>query len=166
MKVFFDTEFTHFNRPRLISAGFAAERGGTYYFELAEGQRTWRREECSDFVKETVLPLLGPENKRLSLEEAAHRLEGFLVLLREPIELVCDSDFDHRLLHSLWQRTQITRPAQISGFGMHIPMPEGLRAAEEIFRDLPQHHAGNDARALRAGWLTEQKLVASTKPKP
>lgn len=53
--VFLETEFTSFVRPDLISIGLVAEYGREFYAERTD----YRRDECSDFVCETVLPLLG-----------------------------------------------------------------------------------------------------------
>ena len=55
MLVFLDTEFTSFVRPDLISIGLVAEEGREFYAERTD----YRKDDCSDFVRETVLPLLG-----------------------------------------------------------------------------------------------------------
>lgn len=55
MLVFLDTEFTDFVRPDLISLALVSEDGPKFYAERAD----YRREYCSDFVRETVLPVLG-----------------------------------------------------------------------------------------------------------
>ena len=55
MLVFLDTEFTDFVRPDLISLALVSEDGREFYAERTD----YRKDECSDFVRETVLPLLG-----------------------------------------------------------------------------------------------------------
>jgi len=55
MLVFLDTEFTDFVRPDLISLALVSEDGREFYAERTDYYTT----RCSDFVKETVLPLLG-----------------------------------------------------------------------------------------------------------
>jgi hypothetical protein len=55
MLVFLDTEFTDFVRPELISIALVAEDGREFYAERTD----YRHDDCSDFVRETVLPLLG-----------------------------------------------------------------------------------------------------------
>ncbi|APW48615.1 hypothetical protein [Rhodoferax antarcticus] len=55
MLIFLDTEFTQFNSPDLISMALVAEDGREFYAERDD----YHRDDCSDFVRETVLPLLG-----------------------------------------------------------------------------------------------------------
>ena len=52
---FLDTEFTDFVRPDLISIALVSEDGREFYAERTD----YREDDCSDFVRETVLPLLG-----------------------------------------------------------------------------------------------------------
>ena len=54
MLIFLDTEFTDFAHGKLISIGFAAENGQQLYLESEE----FSVSECSEFVREMVLPLL------------------------------------------------------------------------------------------------------------
>jgi hypothetical protein len=55
MLIFLDTEFTSFDHPELISMGLVGEDGREFYAERTD----YQRDACSDFVLETVLPLLG-----------------------------------------------------------------------------------------------------------
>ena len=55
MLIFLDTEFTKFSYPDLISLALVAEDGREFYAERTD----YRQNECSAFVQETVLPLLG-----------------------------------------------------------------------------------------------------------
>ncbi|MGF6935738.1 hypothetical protein OKW41_004900 [Paraburkholderia sp. UCT70] len=58
MLLFLDTEYTGFGQrtPRLISPGIVAEDASReFYIEFSD---TWQIEDCSDFVKREVLPLL------------------------------------------------------------------------------------------------------------
>lgn len=55
MLVCLDTEFTDFVRPDLISIALVAEDGREFYAECTD----YNHDACNDFVKETVLPLLG-----------------------------------------------------------------------------------------------------------
>src|SRR3989338_7125553 len=71
MNVFFDTEFTTLNQngyPFLISIGCVAQ-DGRYFSGGFEG--VWNEGLCSDFVIQTVLPLLqGGEHRRKEVELA------------------------------------------------------------------------------------------------
>ena len=57
MLIFLDTEFTDFPESEcdLISIGLVDENGREFYAESTQ----FRREACSDFVVDVVLPLLG-----------------------------------------------------------------------------------------------------------
>jgi hypothetical protein len=55
MLVFLDTEFSDFTRPDLISLALVAEDGREFYAERTDYTAT----RCTEFVRETVLPLLG-----------------------------------------------------------------------------------------------------------
>ena len=54
MLIFLDTEFTDFARPDLISLALVSEDGREFYAERTD----YDPERCSEFVRETVLPLL------------------------------------------------------------------------------------------------------------
>lgn len=51
LKVFIDTEFTSFFQTRLISLGIVAASGEEFYVEIP-----FLDNECSDFVREVVVP--------------------------------------------------------------------------------------------------------------
>jgi hypothetical protein len=55
MLVFLDTAFTDFVRPNLISLALVSEDGREFYAERTD----CHRDACGDFVRETVVPLLG-----------------------------------------------------------------------------------------------------------
>jgi hypothetical protein len=63
MLIFLDTEFTDFPEREcdLISIGLVDEAGREFYAESTE----YRQEACSDFVRQTVLPLLGEPKNRI-----------------------------------------------------------------------------------------------------
>ena len=55
-KIFIDAELTDFVDPKVISIGLVAESGEEFYAELPFSMR-----DCSEFVRETVVPMLGKE---------------------------------------------------------------------------------------------------------
>ena len=67
MLVFLDTEFTCFERPTMMSLALVAEENHEFYAECTD----YPREECSHFVVNVVIPLLGridgAGNDRLTL---------------------------------------------------------------------------------------------------
>lgn len=66
MHLFFDCEFTDFNRPRPISLGLVSESGEKFYREIAD---RWKLGQCSLFVVAWVLPLLSSGYTRRKLEQ-------------------------------------------------------------------------------------------------
>lgn len=106
--VFLDTEFTDIHAEAdLISIGMVSQ-DAKLYIELTD----WDRAKASDFVLETVIPLLGghaPE--RLTRDQAAIRITRWLSELRggdlsRSIVLLADSSWDWRLLAELWSRAE------------------------------------------------------------
>ena len=56
MRLFLDCEFTKLSaQAKLISLALVAEDGREFYVEVIDA---WREEDCSEFVKEIVLPQL------------------------------------------------------------------------------------------------------------
>lgn len=78
MKIYFDTEFTSLDSIidyKLISAGFVAENGQEFYFEMMEH---YDFDECSYFVQESVLLHLDNEKHGMTESEARIRLKQWL----------------------------------------------------------------------------------------
>lgn len=164
MRIYFDTEFTTLDalaENELISAGFVAENGREWYVELTD----FRYSECSPFVREAVLPLLGePGVVHLTAEEFGPRLSAWLSAFGEPIDLVTDYPGDWYLLNDY---------ARFSHKSMNYPVRaqiwqrSGEPAVEEILSEAEvafwlqypgkQHHALYDARRLKV--LAEQQAV-------
>ena len=78
LKYFFDTEFSERagERPTidLISIGIVCEDGREYYAESSE----FLDRLCNPWVKENVLPLLGPEEERKSKETIRDEVLAFI----------------------------------------------------------------------------------------
>jgi hypothetical protein len=149
MRVFLDTEFTAFSTPLLISAGFVAEDGREFYCELADG---WTRSDCTQFVLDTVLPLMGA-TPAMTRDEAGARLVGWLASLGGPIAVVSDTRTDW------WLVTDLIRPhahdhVAIAGELLSWPDIAMVRRQRDLLEELlendpSRHHALVDARALR-----------------
>jgi len=76
MRLFLDCEFTQLsNQAHLISLALVAENGLEFYVEVVDA---WRQEDCSDFVKQIVLPQLWGDNYSLPIIEARKALLDFL----------------------------------------------------------------------------------------
>lgn len=148
--IFLDTEFTSFTEPRLISLGLAATTGEEFYAEVP-----YEASDCSDFVKETVVPLLDKSHLR-SHDDLPRLLLDWLgsVKVNEIITICHDSTFDRTLFLRI--------------FGGYLPAfirlrPIGSRHFNEFLRDgfhednqLPKHHALHDAMAMRHAFREPQ----------
>lgn len=81
MRLFLDCEFSQLSAAaKLISLALVAEDGREFYVELLEA---WQEEDCSDFVKEIVLPQLWGASYALPIVEA--RMSSFLHTMQPPI---------------------------------------------------------------------------------
>lgn len=142
-KVFVDTEFTDFLDPQLISIGLVAETGEEFYAELPYNIR-----ECSEFVKEAVLPLLGyAPDAEVSKEDLYERITQWLCIVRptgSDIHICYDYQTDWDLFYDVlggrvpeWCKRRLVADR----------INELLRYDYHKKNNLPEHHALNDARA-------------------
>lgn len=129
--VFFDTEFSDLINPELISLGaISADGKRSFYAEVDP-----LPEECSDFVRQRVLPqLTGPS---CSEDELAKRFAAWLEEFGTHVELCADSDYDFGLLESLYTKR---KPLPISR--LRFQRLAGMGYAGP-------HHARKDAELLR-----------------
>lgn len=155
MFVFLDTEFTDFAKHGLISLALVAEDGCEFYAECTD----YRREDCSDFVHQEVLPLLGRvPGAACTKLELTERLRTWSECLPEPFTLVFDFEGDWLLLAEAWLgKSHRQAPPNVgdklflaSHTITHPVFEKALRAAYS--QDWPPHHAQADARALMAGF--------------
>lgn len=141
--VFLDTEFTDFRNPKLISIGLAATTGEEFYAEVP-----YDRKECSDFVREIVIPQLGQVPQR-PYEELHLDLRSWFSVVKQTsrITICYDSDYDRRLFFKIFDDYP---PSYIDFRNIgerHIN--ELLRYGFHKENKLPEHHALNDALANR-----------------
>lgn len=141
MMVFLDCEFTRLSAAaKLISLALVAEDGREFYVELLD---TWQEEDCSDFVKEIVLPQLWGGSYALPIFEARISLLRFLTSFKKEVEIVTDApQYDWELFCDLvyydgrWPRIVRNFPTDATTLS---PTSEG--------EELP-HHALLDARII------------------
>lgn len=155
VRVFLDTEFTSLENGKLISAALVSETGKALYFERAEG---WNLEDCSEFVVEAVLPLLGPPEGRQQDAQIRKAIQDFVASLGEAATIYTDSALhDEPMLKSLFADCMDEWPPELSQRVMWCSSRgiEEARARHELRR----HHAQDDAFALMvafrencAGW--------------
>lgn len=145
LKVFIDTEFTDFAHPHLISLGMAAESGEVSYVEVPYPDK-----ECSDFVRESVIPLLGRiPNSTCSNEELRNTIITWLNIVRnrdEDVEICVDYQTDWDLfVNALDYRV----PPWCHMRMVATCINELLRYEFHDKNQLPEHHALYDAMANR-----------------
>ena len=155
MLIFLDTEFsTTYVVPRLISIGLVSEDGQReFYAELID---TWRPEHCSEFVLDTVLPLLEGGAALTTMAELALKLNRWLEDFDEPVQFITDSPrWDWPLIETifkLWPANLVRDPLPLQLNGERGG--RFSKAVEAAFGGgLRRHHALDDARANRLGWL-------------
>lgn len=162
MLIFLDTEFTDFVRPDLISIALVSEDGREFYAEHTDYYTT----RCSDFVKETVLPLLGRvPDAACTRTELTDRLRDWFGQLPEPAIVVFDYEWDWRLLAVAMLGRPHSKPpgnfAEQLYLDSHtITHPVFEKALNHTYtQDWPPHHALADARALMAGYRAWHKFM-------
>ncbi|QZA77475.1 3'-5' exoribonuclease [Deefgea tanakiae] len=151
MRVFVDTEFTDFVQIDLISIALVSEDGHEFYAE----RNDYRAEDCCEFVREAVLPLLGRiEGAICNRTELTLRLRTWFESLPEPATLMFDYFADWELLADAFLGDDFDQPPINVGekqmlTSEFIGNPIFQRALYNSFTpDWPAHHALADARAF------------------
>lgn len=161
MILFLDTEFTGLGQrwPRLISIGLISEDGHEFYAELnVEGYI----EKCSPWVKENVLPLLEGGNCVMQPDELRQRLRAWISTLGT-VQIATDSQIDFDLIRATldpWPANLAQKPQFL-----HFDADAGERfsvALDNAFaKGLRRHHALDDAKANRLGWIATTNFMQS-----
>jgi len=162
MRVFFDTEFTELGvNPKLISIGFVDETGErTFYAELSD---TYKEKDCSDFVREVVLPLLEGGKARMTRHVLGKRLAVWLEAFGEPVRMVTDSQaWDWPWIHEIF--IERAWPVNLDSHALSLATNDLVNfdrfesAVEKAFTNgLRRHHALYDAKANRLGWIATSR---------
>lgn len=158
LRIFFDTEFTGIDHrhPRLISIGLVSEDGREFYAELTpDGYLP----KVTPWVRENVLPLLD-NGERVTPAELTQRLGDWLASFGEPVQLATDSrEYDWAMMEAIfwsnatWPANLDRKPALL--MRNYLANYDAFtQAVEEAFAGgLRRHHALDDAKANRLGWI-------------
>ena len=146
MRLFLDCEFTQLSQQaKLISLALVAEDGREFYVEVIDA---WGEEDCSEFVKEIVLPQLWGGEYAMPIKEARSALLRFLATYDEEREVVTDAPiYDWELFCELayddgkW-------PRNVRNFPTDATTLAAMNDGEET-----PHHALLDSRII-AGMFT------------
>jgi len=157
MLIFFDTEFTELGLdPQLISIGLVTEDGQReLYVELDD---TYEIADCSDFVREFVLPHLQGGNARMPLQELPLKLGNWLEAFEEPVQLATDSlHWDWPWIQKIFSDPNLW-PIKLAAKPLILVQNQELELAIEtaFTGGLRRHHALDDAKANRLGWLATE----------
>lgn len=140
--LFVDTEF---NNKQLISIGLVDTAGHEFYAEI----KGITPSKCSNFVFDTVLPLLSNNNPETMLE-VSERLNDWLKAFTGPIKLVYDYDDDLGHFRSLTKVNVEPVFLSIQGDDENDIYADTL---DLFFLAHDRHHALNDAKALKTAVL-------------
>lgn len=172
MLIFLDTEFTRLPpplsesyrpRPRLISLALVANTGEELYAEVP-----FPKAECSEFVRETVIPLLGKHPDAFCMiEDLGARITEWLEGAKgsnEGVEVCFDFQTDWDLMVEalnnaipLW-----CKPRHISARNIN----QLLRVSYFKKHGLPEHHALYDARAARYAFRERPPVAMTGQERP
>ena len=154
MFIYIDTEFTtlmaRIRNIKLISAGFVAEDGQEFYFELPNN---YRKTDCSYFVSENVIPHLdGGEKVAFSSLDAVIKLKEWVENFDIQVTFLTDAPtYDWLLLHELFYKFGDRFPKNLSHNPLNVRSLRVETFIEKYFEDNKgaiRHHALWDARAL------------------
>lgn len=138
-RAYLDTEFTSLNHYtcKLISLALVVPGGPELYVELTDA---WKESDCSDFVREIVLPQLNLAAYGHTTEEARIELMNFLQVVGA-VEIISDApDWDWPLL--MWLAGQGGLPEEVEAGRITGDIKVDAECEE------PPHHALLDARML------------------
>ncbi|SEK20848.1 protein of unknown function [Atopomonas hussainii] len=145
--VFIDTEFTALaDDARLISLALVGEGGAPVFY--VEVNDHWDETQCSEFVREVVLPQLNMAEDGMGLAEAALALRCFIEALGEHVEIASDAPgWDGAMLEQLFSASGVPWPGRLQ---------RKLRNVGHLRDHLPDslfpHHALDDAKQLARAW--------------
>lgn len=162
-KIFFDTEFTHLITPltpapaALISIGCISEDGKKFYAENGKV----KIEQCSQFVIDTVLPLLERGSKRVPYGRLAHHLRSYVESFNDEVVFWSDAPvFDWYHVSDMFNifgwPENLNREPKALFFDSTIKQTRFKNGVKNAFYTLKlrPHHALDDAIANRAGYLS------------
>lgn len=158
MLVFFDTEFTDLHRDaKLVSIGLVSEGGDrSFYAELSDA---YEPNECGDFTRETVLPLLEGGAALMTMDEVSLRVGDWIKGFRQPMKLATDSlEWDWPWIQKLFTApqawlTNLDSKPEILLFDADVGEKFNDALERAFAGGLRQHHALDDAKANRFAWI-------------
>ncbi|MHB1592530.1 MAG: 3'-5' exonuclease family protein [Sulfuricella sp.] len=157
MILFPDTEFTGLGQrwPRLISIGLVSEDGQHSFY--AELDAVGYMEKCDSWVRENILLLLEGGDRTMQPDELRWRLAEWIGALGAvQMQIATDSQtYDFKFLRSIldpWPQSIDDLPV-ILLYDAEQGERFNLAVESAYAAGLRQHHALDDAKANRLGWI-------------
>lgn len=180
MLIFLDTEMTDLCADRkLISIGIVSEDGSREFYSELIG--TYQSSDCSEWVRENVLPHLQGGDALMTMRELALRLLDWTKDFGE-VQFATDSiTYDWPWIELIWAElgayciesspvwedmknspsrlANVGRPSNVDGKPFELQQTTAFQfALVAVGSGLRSHHALDDAKANRLAWLaTGQK---------
>ena len=154
MNIYLDTEFTDLHPENsLISIALVDENEEFFYAELTD---TYTLDECSEFVKENVLPLLRGGDYRMSFNECALKIGHWIEERNKHCIIASDApgwDLPHlqNLLSPIW-------PKNLEKLVIPIHIPFHIKEDLVIEFDYDEHNALHDALLMKKAMEIKAKL--------
>lgn len=146
MRLYLDTEFTDLvPHNKLISIALVDENGEYFYAELTD---TYALKDCSEFVKNYVLPFLRGGDFQMSSIDCALKIGNWIEDRGPNCILACDNaSWDmphlHRLLSDCW-------PENLHKNQYHpVFMPSHVEEELVLENNFDIHNALDDAKVMR-----------------
>lgn len=158
--IYFDSEFASFFSPAPIALGFVSEDGREFYSELTD---TWKMRDCSEFVKDTVLPKLWGNEYQATEAEAIKRFGKWIEAFEESVQLACDSPtYDEIIIRKLLDKHGW--PANLNREILWIDVDDFkfYMALSQVWDEYPEavrHHALWDAKVLMLAARLREKYA-------
>ena len=155
-RVFIDTEFTGLGQrcPHLISIGLISEDGQhTFYAELTPESYM---EKVTPWVQDNVLPLLESGDHVLQPDTLRKQLADWLTSLGEVVIATDEPEYDIAFLRALlerWPTNVAKEPLRLNMNYLHDFDAFEATMDAAYASGLRRHHALDDAKANRFGWI-------------
>lgn len=162
MFVFFDTEFTGLHdNPKLINIGLISEDGAhQFYAELSD---TYVHSDLSEFTASHVVPLLSGEEV-LTLKQLSFKLNMWIRQLNSEVLLATDNpSWDWPFILEIFKDNwpdNLNKECFLLNMNYMKDADAFYDAIKGAYESgLRNHHALDDAKANRIGWLASEKEV-------
>ena len=165
MLIFLDTEFTDFINTEVLSIGMVtADDKFSFYAERTD----YELRMCSKFVKQEILPLFDRRGFIGTKKEIAFKLSDWLIdLPYKEVVVVIDYHADWQIFGDLLAETKRVLPMKLKRSPEYLQTMTdfatnvSVQGIEEYFNRFgaKRHHALDDAKANRYGWLQAMKTL-------